>query len=86
MAPEHTPGPWRAYISTRVVAVFKGSDSVIGWQGFDSSRFPEQAAANARLCAAAPDLLAVCERIMAKDGVAGLREQLRAAVAKARGE
>ena len=48
--------------------------------------FLHAAPADRALIIAAPDLLAVCERIMAKDGVAGLREQLRAAVAKARGE
>ncbi len=82
---EHTPGPWTVYSRRGVIAVLRDTEPVINWQGFDSTGLPEDALANARLCAAAPDLLAVCERIVAKDGIAGLRDQLAAAVAKARG-
>jgi hypothetical protein len=64
MTATHTPGPWRA-MSVSTAGAF-GSRSVYGpntahvaevWNG--GTRDPEVAAANARLIAAAPDLLAV---------------------------
>lgn len=39
-----------------------------------------------RLMEATADLVEVVERVLAKDGIAGLRGELRAAVQKARGE
>jgi len=42
--------------------------------------------ANARLIAAAPDLLDVLEELVAEFGVCGLTEKARAAIAKATGE
>jgi hypothetical protein len=45
---------------------------------------PEERAANARLIAAAPDLLAVCEEVAASGYGVGTLERLHAAIAKAR--
>ncbi len=66
--PQHTPGPWTAFIAQNTVAVCIGNKTdgsfghrpcVVNWQGFDSCDLPiEKQAANARLIAAAPDLLA----------------------------
>ena len=78
MPPEHTPAPWQLGHST-----LHGSN---GEPIMTAMAFLHAAPADRALIIAAPDLLAVCERIMAKDGVAGLRGELEAAVAKARGE
>jgi len=89
---ERTPGDWRLgmgiYAGIIHAHTKDGDMRTVGspyYYGTDAASISE-AQANGRLMAAAPDLLAVCERIMAKDGVAGLRGELQAAVAKARGE
>lgn len=56
----HTPGPWARYQRLKVVAVVAddGTDrEVIHWSGFDSSDFPHDSRANARLIAKAPEML-----------------------------
>lgn len=65
----HTPGPW-SYYSDKLRPAFPvrvheihGADgvAVVKWGGFDGVDYPrKQIAANARLIAAAPDLLAAC--------------------------
>ena len=64
--PKHTPGPWSAFISRRskTVSVDIGPvphgrrPNVVNWMGFDSCDLPlNQQIANARLIAAAPELL-----------------------------
>jgi len=60
---KHTPGPWKAFISGKVIEVrpVKGKP-VVAWPGFDESDIPLAThKANARLIAAAPGLLAACE-------------------------
>ena len=88
MAPEHTKGPWRLGVGMRsgyILAMTPTGETRLAELYYGPRELAENRA-NGQLMASAPDLLAVCERIMAKDGVAALREQLRAAVAKARGE
>lgn len=94
---EHTPGPWRTgkgagsrytvydKFSQRVGDFFEG---VMATQRSD-----EECAANARLGAAAPDLLAMCEELSEcadywseYDVPIGIVERLRAVIAKAKGE
>ena len=66
---KHTPGPWTAtpaYIAdatgTKVVACYHGAkDSAMNWV---SDHTTLESAANARLIAAAPDLLAALEFIL----------------------
>lgn len=62
----HTPGPW----SLKVAGVFLSVESpdkfnpVILWPGFDNCDRPAQEnLANARLIAAAPELLAACQLV-----------------------
>lgn len=95
----HTPGPWtasltcreyvgpfaRAHISTRgnfICGIYGGrSTEPVG---------PDEADANARLIAAAPDLLAALEYIVARNGTDWSPETARdlatKAIAKAKGE
>lgn len=56
---KHTPGPWKAFLKNGIVAVTTASGKeVIHWSGFDSSEFSTNTdEANARLIAAAPELL-----------------------------
>ncbi len=57
MTTQHTPGPWDASGT-----VFSGPDGMIGEVGFGKRDDPEMIA-NARLIAAAPDLLAALHKI-----------------------
>ena len=103
---EHTKGPWEvartdAGIIVRTESVKKtrfGASRYAAIGGFDRSD-PEQLAealANARLIAAAPELLAVLERVQSmfsyqfEGGLTGCMADLsidvRAAIAKATGE
>lgn len=113
----HTPGPWIVQSSTptdsghdhhAIIADHGGDNrlpdhpvvaSVIPYVSTDGARRAQEA--NARLIAAAPELLEACEEItaLASDSDAGhigfadalaliraLSEEARAAIAKARGE
>ena len=62
MSAKHTPGPWKAFNSINVIGV--GNErSDVAWVRFeecglmDTARSQEEDKANARLIAAAPDLL-----------------------------
>ena len=70
----HTPGPWKVHsASSRVGKNFALlAKKTYGWvnvlhgndrHGPDTRATTEEAEANARLIAAAPDLLSVCQRI-----------------------
>lgn len=87
----HTPGPWRASIGTGYVAILSGP--TIDRQLAIAMTCNAEGCANARLMAAAPDLLAALERL--ESGVRlwmsrGVSDEdmtvARAAIAKARGE
>jgi len=73
---EHTPGPWRLYDEKPSLAIlvltneqpiakesvaYAGADTV---QVFQKSQGEATALANARLIAAAPELLEACERLL----------------------
>ena len=62
----HTPGPWQPFRKNGVNAVMdKDRNEVIHWMGFDRCEIPEHVhAANARLIAAAPDLLAALQMLV----------------------
>ncbi len=85
---KHTPGPWRA--EEREVVTYLGHpiaevlDTAEGLEGSDA-----EADANARLIAAAPDLVAALEMILAGVDSGQLMQQsidqARAAVVKAKG-
>ncbi len=92
--PHHTPGPWvlRRSITahpyaTADVLTPDGELLALTFAGHDRKRQP--ADANARLIAAAPELLAALEKMIEPYGPADdcwqIREA-RAAIAKARGE
>lgn len=84
---KHTPGPWE---------IFRPDDS--GFLGIDGNGGKDsvviyddyggiKSEADARLIAAAPDLLAACEAALLNEGGwAEWQEQVRAAIAKATGE
>jgi hypothetical protein len=87
----HTPGPWEAYIDGQISSVntFAESDRAMLIDITRSGTSVKQDNANARLIAAAPDLLAALERLYAAlsldaDMVLAC-EQARAALAKAKG-
>lgn len=91
---KHTPGPWTPFIENNVVAVMKGRKEVIKWTGFGASDFPDDVEANARLVAAAPDMLAALKSVDhwfsvwtvgAGEGFDYLPE-IQAAIAKATGK
>lgn len=107
MKASHTPGPWNAVkweYPTRetgrkvehvvvspalLVATLNHGDE--GDDVVDFVQTYEEGAANARLIAAAPDLLAALEACASRwdkddeEDAPGLGEQIRAAIAKARG-
>ena len=76
MTTKHTPGPWTAHIYRAGTAVIKTSDCA-------EVATVQYASADARLIAAAPDLLEACEAL-----VSGLKNDAfdlaRAAIAKAK--
>jgi hypothetical protein len=69
----HTPGPWEIDADLDVVAT--NGEDIATCYGFDH----DQIKANARLCAAAPDLLAALEALVRcfdiKDGISIRDEQ-----------
>ena len=90
---EHTPGPWKVS-SKASTAVFAGDRLIASAGGYMSNTRQESVViendANARLIAAAPDLLAACEtalvmiQVLGGDYMAGF-EKIEAAVSKAKG-
>lgn len=95
MNAKHTPGPWNIGSSdlpvSRMSIHCKGhKDSCHSTVALMVSRgvigiSHDEEFANARLIAAAPDLLDVLEELVAEFGVCGLTEKARAAIAKATG-
>lgn len=89
-----TPGPWayngKSIFSDRIGDCYGYQIAIVG---HDMSDFPEEdIEANARLIAAAPDLLEAADRVLAKLDHPTLgvtiydADALRAAIAKARGQ
>ena len=99
MGMKHTPGPWCVFHMGDTIAIETGVEAsgsrpnVIDWTGFDSNeQDPGTDLANARLIAAAPELLEALENITANLEHAfpalkdlGPLSQARAAITKARG-
>ncbi len=64
---KHTPGPWNTIKRDRLTEIRPACSPlpVVNWQGFDDSNRPlDEHRANARLIAAAPDLLEVCRKTL----------------------
>jgi hypothetical protein len=79
MNAQHTPGPWRAaYITREEVLVVRSADSEVALVANDND-------ANARLIAAAPELLAALKNLLAGPTWPGAQMTARAAIAKAEG-
>jgi hypothetical protein len=98
MKSQHTPGPWRVALGSRLE--IRGPKDEIGWPvpvvynaGLHTD---ETAQANARLIAAAPDLLATLEDLLDQLEGIGIADwagaeglcfnQVHLAIAKAKGE
>lgn len=95
MTTQHTPGPWQPftrYVTAKgrfLAKAFEANDAT-EQPGFSAGQEPQQsqteAAANARLIAAAPELLAALEHLMRYDfGDSDGAKQARDAIAKAKG-
>jgi hypothetical protein len=90
MKTKHTPGPWKAYnqIGSRILqSWYVGSDTAAVCRVGDGALSPEETVANARLIAAAPELLAALNLIIAAYGnlQSGAIDLARSAIAKAEG-
>lgn len=89
-APKHTPGPWTLGANPLMV-MQRDSNYVIARAYERGTDAGDQSEANARLIAAAPDLLAVCDLLADTDSQPDrqlwleLRDRARAALAKANG-
>lgn len=83
---EHTQGPWQAEANAGRGAWIKGSTGE--WAALSCGDTDERARANARLIAAAPDLLAALEQAWpyVPDHHGPIQHQIKTALAKARGE
>ena len=89
----HTPGPWKAHFEEAYFVT--GPDlgrvammmNLKGAHGLGGRRSGDESAANCRLIAAAPELLAALEFVVAAYGTleSGAIDQARAAIAKAKG-
>lgn len=98
---KHTPAPWSAFVSrkSKTIAVCIGDDAngrrpcIVDWPGFDSCDLPiSQKVANARLIAAAPELLQALQMAREQLALEGYQaggptfEEIDAALYKATGE
>lgn len=94
--PKHTQGPWKFFQVGKVIEVQASNAEqppIVHWMGFDDCfRSLEEHEANARLIAAAPELLEALESIielgkrdLSNEKYDGYFETARAAIAKAKG-
>lgn len=96
---KHTPGPWAAFIGNRgkTISIDIGPTAIgkrpciINWSGFDDTDLPiTQRVANARLIAAAPDLLEALQILLERASRNSIDpfalQQAVRAIAKATGE
>ena len=66
---KHTPGPWRIDEWGDIVAGLRDiAETAHIWNDGGDDTLPEMRRANARLIAAAPDLLAACTALVAQCG------------------
>lgn len=96
---KHTPGPWKAYGFMITGGDFRqvaDCNMPVGTPGREEDATVDEDQANARLIAAAPDLLAACEMLISDPSeewsqtefdrrIGAARDLARAAVAKAKG-
>jgi hypothetical protein len=91
---QHTPGPWTVepYDNTDLCGIYRVWEVQRRLVGEDEQAIQREELANARLIAAAPELLAALERIESavrsgdmRSLVVSLQGIVRAAIAKARG-
>ena len=84
---KHTPGPW-AVSSTerRYVREVNGKRYVASCTDSQDYRTYEEAEANARLIACAPEMLEALQDLCDTLGECGMTEKARAAIARAEGE
>ncbi len=90
---KHTPGPWRVGSSSVGGPTITTTDKrstiadirTFGGVHCGGPQHPETDA-NARLIAAAPELLEALQDLVAEFGVCGLTEKARAAIARATGD
>lgn len=93
---KHTPGPW--FVADGEMDGFEGEWDVVGPDNCgiasmagtaEAAKYPRDKEANACLIAAAPDLLAACQRLSDSDKegdqLAYIIKDARAAIAKATG-
>lgn len=85
MTMKHTPGPWRYITGTWVLGGDLQVVARTSWPS-DPPRNGEEMRANARLIAAAPDLLHVAEMVLRGAADGALYGFAEAAVRKAKGE
>lgn len=64
METKHTPGPWLVFTNPIGVGVCVDASDVAHCSGFDSKRSRGEEEANARLIAAAPDMLAALKEFL----------------------
>ena len=100
MSAKHTPGPWKSHFDEAYFVT--GPDlgrvammmNLKGALGLGGRRSGSESAANCRLIAAAPDMLAAlqaydawADKVLCRDSELSIvRRQMRAAIAKATGE
>ncbi len=97
----HTPGPWSHYAARlrpqyplRINEIHgPNGETIVRWSGFDGVGKKRTVTANARLLAAAPDLLAALDEIVSYNGGAEsalndeyVMDRARTAITKATGE
>lgn len=88
-ATKHTPGPWKVFYTTNGQTII-GIGEAAGAEGITDPQFGlwrsgKEREANARLIAAAPDMLAALKAILAHkpDNADAIWEQVEEAIAKA---
>lgn len=93
MKDQHTPGPWQVFnaghLGCGVTRRYCGD--IAHCHGYDTNRSRAEELANARLIAAAPDMLAALRDLLAEVQAGGYPgrtalEAARAAIAKAAGQ
>lgn len=87
---QHTPGPWRAEWVPKGQRPWVGRIAEGRWAALACGKTDEEAEANARLIAAAPELLAALQAVAdywaGGDVPADIDAAMRAAIAKATGQ
>lgn len=79
---KHTPGPWRYEVATKTIRSVPANYWLASLDSWDGAVNHE---ANARLIAAAPDLLEALHDLLTRPTDPAVRERARKAVAKAEG-